>query len=138
MVEAPGTFKAHILVAEDNVVNQRLAVRMLGKLGHTADIAPDGVQALNAINRKQYDLVLMDCQMPEMDGYEATRLLRKSGKNVRVVAMTANAMQGDREKCLEAGMDDYVSKPIRLEELAAAIQRQLQLGPITKPTRTGI
>jgi PAS domain S-box-containing protein len=138
MVEAPGTFKAHILVAEDNVVNQRLAVRMLGKLGHTADIAPDGVQALNAINRKQYDLVLMDCQMPEMDGYEATRLLRKSGKNVRVVAMTANAMQGDREKCLEAGMDDYVSKPIRLEELAAAIQRQLQPGPITNPTRTGI
>jgi PAS domain S-box-containing protein len=124
--EKTGQLAARILIAEDNVVNQKLAVRMLSKLGHTADVVPDGVKAINAINQKRYDLVLMDCQMPEMDGYEATRLLRKSGKGIRIVAMTANAMQGDREKCLEAGMNEYVSKPIRLEELEAVILRQLR------------
>jgi two-component system, sensor histidine kinase and response regulator len=116
---------ARILVAEDNVVNQRLAMRMLKKLGHHVDVVPDGVKALNAISESHYDLILMDCQMPEMDGYEATRIIRQSGNRIRIIAMTANAMKGDREKCLESGMDDYVSKPIRLEELEATIQRQL-------------
>jgi two-component system sensor histidine kinase/response regulator len=119
------TSTARILVADDNVVNQRLAVRMLKKLGYEGEVVTDGAQALRAVSEREYDLVLMDCQMPEMDGYEATRLMRKAGKPIRIVAMTANAMQGDREKCLEAGMDDYVSKPIRLEELQAAIERQL-------------
>jgi CheY-like chemotaxis protein len=117
---------ARILVAEDNVVNQKLAVRMLKKLGHQVDVVPDGVKALKAISETEYDLVLMDCQMPEMDGYEATGIIRKSGKPIRIVAMTANAMKGDREKCLAAGMDDYVSKPIRLEDLNAVIRRQME------------
>jgi CheY-like chemotaxis protein len=117
---------ARILVAEDNLVNQRLAVRMLNKLGHQVDVVPDGVKALTAISEKEYDLVLMDCQMPEMDGYEATRLIRRSGKSIRIVAMTANAMQGDREKCIESGMDDYLSKPVRMEELEAVIRRQME------------
>lgn len=125
-VPVHGSISVHILVAEDNIVNQRLAVRILEKLGHKADVVPNGVQAIDALSQKTYDLVLMDCQMPEMDGYEATRVLRKNGKRIPIVAMTANAMQGDREKCLEAGMDDYVSKPIRIEELEAAILRQVQ------------
>lgn len=117
---------ARILIAEDNIVNQRLAVRILQKLGYSADVVPDGVKAISALTEKSYDLILMDCQMPEMDGYEATRVIRKGNSDVKIVAMTANAMQGDREKCLESGMDDYVSKPIKVEELAATLKRQLE------------
>jgi CheY-like chemotaxis protein len=117
--------EARILVAEDNVVNQRLALRILKKLGYEADVVTDGVRALTALAEGSYDLVLMDCQMPEMDGYEATRILRRNGNSIRIVAMTANAMHGDREKCLEAGMDDYVSKPIMVQNLDAVIRRQL-------------
>lgn len=114
-----------ILIAEDNAVNQKLALRMLGKLGYSADVVGDGMKAIEAVAGREYDLVLMDCQMPEMDGYEATQIIRNRRKQIRIVAMTANAMQGDREKCLEAGMDDYVSKPIRLEELKTVLARQL-------------
>ncbi len=114
-----------VLVAEDNVVNQRLIQLQLKKLGIVADIGANGREALAALDTKTYDVVLMDCQMPELDGYEATRTIRRGGRHpgLRVIAMTANAMQGDREKCLEAGMDDYLSKPTRIEDLRLALER---------------
>jgi CheY-like chemotaxis protein len=113
-----------ILLAEDNVVNQKLAMRLLEKMGYRADLARNGVEAIECIERQPYDLVLMDVQMPEMDGLEASRRICArwtNGERPRIVAMTANAVQGDRELCLEAGMDDYVSKPIRLVALAEAL-----------------
>jgi len=115
-----------ILVAEDNVVNQKLALRLLEQLGYRADVAANGLEAVAAIERQPYDLVLMDVQMPEMDGFEASREITRrwpGDDRPRIVAMTANAMQGDRELCLAAGMDDYMSKPIRVDELVAALQR---------------
>jgi CheY-like chemotaxis protein len=115
-----------ILLAEDNPVNQRVALKQLARLGYEADVASSGIQVLEAAARVRYDVILMDCHMPEMDGYEATariRQLPRSVGRVRIIAMTANAMQGDREKCLEAGMDDYIAKPVKLEELRAAIEQ---------------
>ncbi|MFN2119918.1 MAG: response regulator, partial [Anaerolineales bacterium] len=114
-----------ILLAEDNAVNQKLALRLLEQMGYRADIASNGLEAIESVERQTYDLVLMDVQMPEMDGLDATRGIRRLRKIVqpRVVAMTANAMQGDREICIAAGMDDYISKPIRVPELLAALQR---------------
>ncbi len=115
-----------ILLAEDNAVNQKVALRFLEKLGYRADLAENGVQVLQALHRQEYDVVLMDVQMPEMDGLEATRQICKKWpkqRRPRIVAMTANAMQGDREKCLRAGMDDYISKPIHQKELIEALQR---------------
>lgn len=112
-----------ILLVEDNLVNQRLALRLLEQMGYRADLAANGLEAIEAVNRQQYDLVLMDVQMPEMDGLEATRRIRRANGFIqpRIVAMTANAMQGDREMCLAAGMDDYVNKPIRTDELVRAL-----------------
>ncbi len=113
-----------ILLAEDNVVNQKLALRLLQQMGYRADVASNGVEAIECIERQPYDVVLMDVQMPEMDGLEATRRICSSlrlGLRPRIVAMTANAMQGDREECLAAGMDDYVTKPIRVDQLVAAL-----------------
>lgn len=113
-----------ILLAEDNTTNQKLAITLLGRLGYRADVAANGLEALQAIKRQTYDVILMDVQMPEMDGLEATRHLRQEMHMVRqpyIIAMTANAMEGDRELCLGAGMDDYVSKPIRVEELVRAL-----------------
>jgi len=115
-----------ILVAEDNVVNQKLALRLLEQMGYRADVAANGLEAVEAIERQPYDLVLMDVQMPEMDGFEASREIARrwpADRRPRIVAMTANAMQGDRELCLAAGMDDYMSKPIHVEELVAALER---------------
>ena len=112
-----------ILLAEDNAVNQKLALRLLERMGYTADVAINGLEAVAAVERAPYDVVLMDVQMPELDGLEASRRIRSElpARNVRIVAMTANAMEGDREACIAAGMDDYVSKPIRPDELAAAL-----------------
>ena len=114
-----------ILLAEDNAVNQKLALRLLAQMGYRADVAGNGLEAIQAVERQPYDVILMDVQMPEMDGLEATRQIcarwAAGSSGPRIIAMTANAMQGDREMCLEAGMDDYLSKPIRVEELVAAL-----------------
>ena len=148
---APETRMGHILVVDDHVVNQQLAEMMLQRLGHRVDLVGNGLEAIEAIGRISYDLVLMDCQMPEMDGYEATRKIREielrgseelckkneivmsdvlprklhGTSRLPIVAMTANAMQGDREKCMESGMDDYISKPIKSEHLAEIVTKWL-------------
>ncbi|UCD68909.1 MAG: response regulator, partial [Betaproteobacteria bacterium] len=125
----PGMAARHplrILVAEDNLVNQKLAMRLLQQAGYRADLASNGIEAIESVQRQTYDVVLMDVQMPEMDGLEASRRITAKwpvGKRPRIVAMTANAMHGDREMCLAAGMDDYVTKPIRVNELMEALRR---------------
>jgi GAF domain-containing protein/CheY-like chemotaxis protein len=113
-----------ILLAEDNVVNQKLALRLLQQMGYRADLASNGIEAIECIERQPYDVVLMDVQMPEMDGLEASRRITArwpKDQRPHIVAMTANAMQGDREECLAAGMDDYVTKPIRVDALVASL-----------------
>jgi PAS domain S-box-containing protein len=115
-----------ILLAEDNAVNQKLALRLLAQMGYRADVAANGLEVLAALARQPYDVILMDVQMPELDGLEATRRICQRwprGARPHIIAMTANAMQGDREMCLGAGMDDYLAKPIRVDELAAALLR---------------
>lgn len=115
-----------ILLAEDNAINQKVALRTLEHMGYRADVAANGLEVLDALDRQPYDVVLMDMQMPEMDGLEATRRILKRwlpSRRPRIIAMTANAMRGDREQCLEAGMDDYISKPVRIEDLVAALER---------------
>ena len=127
-----------ILLAEDNAVNQKVALRLLARLGYEADVAGNGVEALQALQRQTYDVVLMDVQMPEMDGLEASRQICQNWprpRRPRLIAMTANALQGDREMCLQAGMDDYLSKPVRSEELAAALAR---CHPLAAPTATAV
>jgi signal transduction histidine kinase/DNA-binding response OmpR family regulator len=123
----PGMAQRHplrILVAEDNMVNQKLAIRLLAQMGYRADLASNGLEALESVERQTYDVVLMDVQMPEMDGLEASRRItgtRRPQDRPKIIAMTANAMQGDREMCLAAGMDDYIAKPIRVENLITAL-----------------
>jgi signal transduction histidine kinase/DNA-binding response OmpR family regulator len=113
-----------ILLAEDNVVNQKLALRLLQQMGYRADLASNGIEAIECVERQTYDVVLMDVQMPEMDGLEASRrIVERAADRPRIVAMTANAMAGDRQACLAAGMDDYVTKPIRVEALVEALIR---------------
>ncbi|GAC1342280.1 MAG: hypothetical protein NVSMB27_00960 [Ktedonobacteraceae bacterium] len=116
----------HILLAEDNTVNQKLALRMLERMGYRADVVANGLEVLEAVQRQRYDLILMDVQMPEMDGLEAARAIHEAWpteQRPRIVAMTANAMQGDREECLDAGMDDYLTKPIQVNALQEALER---------------
>ena len=132
-------YPGRLLVVEDSSINQKLAVKLLEKLGYQADVASDGLQAVEAVRRSTYDLIFMDCQMPEMDGYEATRrirMLESSKANTRIVAMTANAMKGDREACLAAGMDDYVSKPITVEEVKRALREGLGKDQRSVPAQT--
>lgn len=117
-----------ILLAEDNAINQRVAQQMLKTLGYKTDVVADGLEALRALELIDYDLVLMDCQMPEMNGFEATVAIRDAGSNVLnhrvpIIAMTANASQEDRNKCIEIGMDDYLSKPVHKEDLAEIIAK---------------
>jgi len=116
-----------ILLAEDNITNQKLAVAILNKQGNHVTVARDGRQAVECFERENFDLVLMDMQMPELDGLEATAAIRKfeqrTGTHVPIIAVTANAMIGDREQCLKAGMDDYLSKPLRADDLFTMIQR---------------
>jgi len=121
-------FHSHgsILIVDDHVINQRVAQRLLQKLGFEPDVVGSGLEALDALTRRDYSLVFMDCQMPGIDGFEATREIRRRERDrahTAIVAMTANAMQGDRERCLEAGMDDYIPKPVTLAQLAQALAR---------------
>jgi len=119
------TASLSVLIAEDNIVNQRVAALQLQRLGHKVEIAANGLEVLKALESRRFDVILMDCQMPELDGYEATRRIRQNPAhaNLSIIAMTANAMQGDRDRCLAAGMDDYVSKPTRPIDIQAALDR---------------
>jgi CheY-like chemotaxis protein len=116
-----------VLVVEDNLINQKVAVRMLERLGHVSQVAGNGVEGLAALAAQPYDIVFMDCQMPEMDGFEATRTLRDlekaTGRHTPVIALTANVMNEEREQCRRAGMDDFLAKPVRYEDLSAVIDR---------------
>jgi len=126
------TNKYKILLVEDNVVNQQVAKFMLTKLGYQYELAENGLQAINILSNSQehFDLILMDCQMPEMDGYEATKHVRennagKVNQTIPIIALTANAMEGDKDKCIAAGMDDYLSKPIQLANLQQKLEEYL-------------
>jgi CheY-like chemotaxis protein len=128
-----------VLLAEDNIVNQKVVVRILEKLGYKVEVAENGVRAVEMAVSGGFDVVLMDCQMPEMDGFTAAREVRRREASAHppqhtpIVAVTANALQGDRERCLDAGMDDYVKKPIDGDQLRAALEKFLSPAPSSQP-----
>jgi two-component system sensor histidine kinase/response regulator len=127
--EEPAHEEVCILIADDNAVNRKVALHQLRRLGYRAHTAENGAEAVAAAARGAYHLILMDCQMPEVDGFEATRAIRKAelltGAHVPVIAMTANVFEGERNVCLASGMDDYLSKPVQLPELRAMLERFL-------------
>jgi CheY-like chemotaxis protein len=125
----PAAPSSDVLLVEDNLINQRVALSMLRKLGYRVDVAADGKQALDALERRSYPVVLMDCMMPVMDGFEATAAIRRTerGRHTTIIAMTAYAMPGDRDRCLAAGMDDYVSKPVDWEQLRNVMERWMRV-----------
>lgn len=120
-----------ILVAEDNPINQEITVRILLKAGYRVEAVADGLEVLETVKANSYDLILMDCQMPQMDGYEATREVRRRGLKIPIIALTANALKEDREQCLAAGMSDYVTKPVHAQTLLRAVDNWLSANPIT-------
>jgi CheY-like chemotaxis protein/HPt (histidine-containing phosphotransfer) domain-containing protein len=130
-----GRSSIRILLVEDNLVNQKVATRLLEKAGLRCDIASNGLEAVEAVRQFPYDLVLMDCQMPELDGYEATRQIRSQGGDLTrlpIIAMTAEALMGDRERCIDAGMNDYITKPIDAQLLYRTIRRYLPKGSVER------
>jgi CheY-like chemotaxis protein len=137
----PSVRRLHILLAEDNLVNQRLAARMLEKRGHAVAVANNGREALAALAQEHFDVVLMDVQMPEMDGIEATAAIREfektTGGHVPIIAVTAHALKGDEQRCLAAGMDRYLAKPVRARDLLAVIEEltQIPAADLDAPTR---
>ncbi|MCP4677210.1 MAG: response regulator [Deltaproteobacteria bacterium] len=143
-ISVPNRHKINVLLAEDNAVNQLVALKLLGKLGYQTDPVANGQEALDALEKVHYDMILMDCQMPVMDGYEATRRIRKikpalNVPDITIIAMTANAMAGDRERCIESGMDDYLAKPINPQDLANMLDKWLEIsceksGPVVEKT----
>ena len=136
--ETKTIYSMKVLLAEDGRVNQMVAVKMLEDRGHTVQLAEDGEMAVKLYREEAFDAVLMDVQMPRLDGYGATAAIRKvestTGKHIPIIAMTANAMEGDREKCLEAGMDGYVAKPIQPEELYSTLE---SFPPASAPVEPG-
>jgi CheY-like chemotaxis protein len=125
---AAGRRGVRILVAEDNIVNQQVAVGVLAALGYRADVVANGLEAVEAIGLVPYAAILMDCQMPEMDGFEAAQEIRrreKTGRHIPIIALTADILKDARAKCLAAGMDDYITKPLKMQELGAALERWL-------------
>ena len=128
---AGGLPVSRVILAEDNLVNRLATLGLLERLGYRADSATNGVELLERLSREEYDVVLMDVQMPELDGLETTRRIRRDlpgGRDLRIIALTAAAFPEDRARCLEAGMDDYVSKPVNLDELVGALQRAQPVG----------
>jgi CheY-like chemotaxis protein len=130
-----GTKRLRVLLAEDNAVNQKVASRVLEKQGHHVTVAANGRQALAALDQATFDVVLMDVQMPEMDGFETTAAIRArerdTGSHLPIIAMTAHAMQGDRERCIAAGMDNYISKPLNVPELIELLEKFCGAAPVT-------
>ncbi len=126
-----------VLVVEDNPVNQRVTLAVLAQIGIQADLAEDGLQAITRFKQRAYDLVIMDCQMPRLDGWEATRAIRRleqdTGRRCPIIALTAQAMAGDRERCLSSGMDDYLTKPVNVQLLQRTVLRHVENGPAPSP-----
>jgi CheY-like chemotaxis protein/HPt (histidine-containing phosphotransfer) domain-containing protein len=131
-----------VLVADDNPANQKVILRLLEKLRYVPEVVANGADAVRSFQDRPYDIILMDCQMPEMDGYQASRKIRKleadlkTAKRIPIIALTANALSGDRDRCLEAGMDDYLSKPVTLQELARALEKWAQRVATAAPVPT--